>query len=47
MQSLVHLGSADPAQGGGMSEPTPGQPAGQGVTQALELIQVAVAAQHC
>lgn len=47
VQSLVHLGSTDPAQGGGMGEPTPRQPPGQGVTQALELIRVAVAAQDC
>ncbi len=47
MQGLVHLGSTDPAQGGSMGESTPRQPAGQGVTQALELIQVAVAAQDC
>jgi len=47
MQSLVHLGGTDPAQGGSMGEPTTRQPPGQGVTQTLELIQVAVAAQDC
>lgn len=47
MQGLVNLGSADPAQCGSMSQASIRQAACQGVTQALELVQVAVAAQHC
>ena len=47
MQSLVNLGCTDPAQGGSMRQASIGQPAGKGITQALKLVQVAVAAQHC
>ena len=46
MQGLVHLGCADPAQGGRVCQAPIGQAARQGIAQALELIQVAVAAQH-
>ena len=47
MQGLVNLGGTDPAESGSMGQPPIGQAACQGVTQALELVQVAVAAQHC